>query len=236
DLGFQDDALQLANSHAQLVRQSGASVLLSACAEAYAAFRNHYPRMGVALAGVRVVHSTDFLDELLHSGKLSLSVSNALTVTYHDPCRLGRLSEPFKPWKGEWITVMNTMLASDSPRPVRFGNDGNYEAPRRLLGRVQGLELVEMERNRQFAYCCGAGAAAPQAYPKMADMAAINRLREAEATGASCVVTACAGCQRHLADAARAHGMAIEVRSVLDLLAGTNEPEGRNANLALSPN
>lgn len=232
DLGFQDDARRLAQSQAERVQRSGATVLLSACAEAYAAFRNHYPRLGVSLGDVRVVHSTDFLEELLEGGKLSLQVASDLTVTYHDPCRLGRGSEPFVPWQGEWIPVMNTMLASDSPRPVRFGNGGNYEAPRRLLSRVQGLKLVEMERNRQFAYCCGAGAATPQAYPQMADMAAVNRLREAEATGATCVVTACSGCERHLANAARAHGMAIQVRSVFDLLGAATERQGQPADLA----
>jgi len=218
DLGFRDDAMVLAQGQQRLVETSRASVLLSACAQDYAAFRNIYPRLGVSLGSVRVAHTTDFIEELAASGRLALSARNPLTVTYHDPCRLGRLSEPYRPWKGTFIRVMNTWSVPEPPRPVLYGNDGNYEAPRRLLQRVQGLELVEMERNRQFAYCCGASGGTAQAYPEMADMAALNRLKEAQATGASCLVTACAGCQRHLADSAAAHGIALEVRGVIELL------------------
>jgi dimethylglycine catabolism B len=221
NLGFQADALELARHQQRLLQQSGAQVLLAGSAEAYAAFRALYPRMGVTFGSARVLHTTEFIETLLNSGRLRFSAAAPMKATYHDPCRLGRLSEPFTPWVGKWITVLNTMLASDSPRPVRYGNGGNYEAPRQLLRRVEGLDLVEMERNRQFAYCCGAAAGAPEAYPKMAQMAAVNRLREAQSTGASCVVTACAGCQRHLAAAAAAHSIDIEVRGVFDVLANS---------------
>lgn len=219
DLGFQDDARALALHQQGLLKTAGSRVLLAASAEDYAAFRNLYPRLGVALPDVRVVHSTDYLEELLASGQLTLQARREGKVTYHDPCRLGRLSEPYTPWHGQWITVLNTITVPDSPRPVLYGNGGNHEAPRRLLQRVQGLELVEMERNRQFAYCCGAGAGAAQAYPDMAGKAALQRLQEARATGAACVVTACAGCQRHLAAAAAANGIDLPVQGVLDVLA-----------------
>lgn len=220
DLGFQDDARTLARHQQRLLQQSGARVLLVAGAEDFTAFRSFYPRLGVSLDPVRIVHATAFVEELLASGRLQLVAKQALgKVTYHDPCKLGRVSEPMVPWKGQKITVLNTMVVPDSPRVVRFGNRGEYEAPRKLLRRIEGLELVEMERNRQFAYCCGAAAGVPEAYPEMAQQAALNRLREAQKTGASCVATACAGCQRHLADIARSNGLDIEVRGVLELLA-----------------
>jgi Fe-S oxidoreductase len=145
-------------------------------------------------------------------------------VTYHDPCRLGRLSEPYQPWSGEWTVAMNTLKVPDSRRPVRFGNDGNYEAPRQLLRRIDGVQVVEMERNRLFAYCCGAGGGAREAYPAMARTAAVHRLKEARATGADKLVTACNGCQRHLAQAAAEHGIDIEVQGLFDLLAASLIP------------
>jgi Fe-S oxidoreductase len=81
---------------------------------------------------------------------------------------------------------------------VLFGNGGQYEAPRRLLRRVPGLRLVEMERQGMASYCCGAGGGAAQAFPEFAAFAGEQRLKEARATGAETVVTACGGCQRHL--------------------------------------
>lgn len=219
DLGFKDEARALALQTQQSLLQAGASVLLAASAEDYAAFRNVYPRLGVALPGVRVVHATEFIEELLASGQLELHARSAGMVTYHDPCRLGRLSEPYTAWRGEWITVLNTIVVPESPRPVLYGNDGVYDAPRRLLQRVQGLALVEMERNREFAYCCGAGAGAAHANPAMADRAAVHRLREAQSTGATCLVTACATCQQHLRKTAVSHGIDLPVQDVLGLLA-----------------
>jgi Fe-S oxidoreductase len=226
DTGFRTDARRLAEAQAELLRRAGAKVLLTASAEAYAAFRNVYPRLGVDLSFVRVVHATDFLLELVETGRLAVRAARDTTVTYHDPCRLGRLSEPYQPWHGQWITVMNTLSVPDSPRPVRFGNGGNHEAPRRLLRRIDGLRLVEMPRNRLFAYCCGAGGGAAEAYPEMAQAAALQRLQEARSTGAHTLVTACSGCQRHLADVARAHGVDIEVQGVFDLLAPASAPVG----------
>lgn len=224
DTGFRDDARRLAEQMAERLQRSGATVLLSACAEAYAAFRHHYPRLGVSLHGARVVHATEYLLELIDAGRLVLSAAREVTATYHDPCRLGRLSEPYQPWRGRWTTVMNTLAVPDSPRPVRFGNGGQYDAPRRLLGHVQGLRLVEMERNRLFAYCCGAGAGAGEAYPDMARKAAVQRLQEARATGADTLVTACSGCQRHLSAVAANEGIELEVQGVFDLLAASLVP------------
>lgn len=221
DLGFQDEALALAKQQQRLLQQSGAQVLLAVGADAYAAFRAFYPRLGVSFDGVRVLHATEFVDELQKSGRLRLSATAPVKATYHDPCHLGRISEPYKPWQGKLITVLNTMTVPDSPRQVRFGNGGLYEAPRQLLRGIEGLDLVEMERNRQFAYCCGAAAGVSQTYPEMAQMAAVNRLREAKKTGASYLVTACAGCQRHLAATAAEHSIDIQVRGVFDLLANS---------------
>lgn len=219
DLGFQDDARALAVHQKRLLQQCGASVLLTASASAYAAFRGLYPRMGASLDGVRIAHSTELVAELVGSGRLKLGATKPVKATYHDPCRLGRLSEPFQPWSGELRKVLNTLVIPEPARPQRFGANGQYEAPRQLLRALDGLELVEMQRNREFAFCCGAGSGVAQVYPEMGDMAAVNRLREAQETGASCVVTACAGCQGHLAKTASAHGIDLQVRGVFDLLA-----------------
>jgi heterodisulfide reductase subunit D len=71
-----------------------------------------------------------------------------------------------------------------------------FESPRRILSAVDGLELMEMEPNRETALCCGAsswihcGAANRQIQDE--------RLAQAEATGAGILVTSCPKCQIHL--------------------------------------
>jgi Fe-S oxidoreductase len=71
-----------------------------------------------------------------------------------------------------------------------------FDEPRQILNAVAGLELVEMEQNREKALCCGAS---PWVY-----CGAVNReiqqqrLAQAEATKADVMVTACPKCQIHL--------------------------------------
>jgi heterodisulfide reductase subunit D len=71
-----------------------------------------------------------------------------------------------------------------------------FESPRRILGAVDGLELVEMVPNRETALCCGASSwvHCGAANRRIQD----ERLTQAEETGAGILVTSCPKCQIHL--------------------------------------
>ena len=108
--------------------------LLTSDPHTYNTLKNEYlvadPASGenpaaAALAGKPVWHYSELLDDLISSGQLRLARSLRRTVTYHDPCYLGRFN-------------------------------GVYAAPRRVL-QALGVQLVEMPRNRQHSFCCGAG-------------------------------------------------------------------------------
>lgn len=215
DLGFQDVARDMARANAELIAASKAKTVVTFCADSYAAFRNIYPRLGVSLGGLKILHISEYLDALLRSGSLEAKLD--AVVTYHDPCKLGRLSEPYQPWDGEWRTVLNVVEIAEPARNVLFGTQGNYEAPRRLIGMLDGVTLVEMERSREVSYCCGAGGGAKEAFPDFAEKTARDRLTEAEATGASILVTACSTCQRHLQDVAQRSGSRLRVKGLLEL-------------------
>lgn len=228
DLGYRKLATDLALRQRDQLQRSGATTLLTASAPAYAAFRNVYPRLAIDLGGVQIRHVTEFVAELVSDGRTGLAAARPVRATYHDPCKLGRLSEPFEPWSGTRLMVHNTLHVFDTLRPQRFGTGGQYEAPRQLLRGAGGIELVEMERNREFSFCCGAGAGVPTAYPDMADMAAVSRLEEACKTGASHLVTACGGCRKHLSAVAVRRAIPIEVCGIFDLVTGaTGQGEGR---------
>jgi heterodisulfide reductase subunit D len=80
---------------------------------------------------------------------------------------------------------------------------GVYEAPRNILRAIPGIELVEMERNQRWAWCCGGGGGVPEAYPELAQWNADDRMREAKQTGAALVLTSSALCQRSFANCAQ---------------------------------
>ena len=73
---------------------------------------------------------------------------------------------------------------------------GIYQAPRAILRAIPGLELVEMERNQRWAWCCGGGGGVPEADPDLAQWSATDRMREAKASGAELILTSSALCQR----------------------------------------
>jgi Fe-S oxidoreductase len=77
---------------------------------------------------------------------------------------------------------------------------GVYEAPREILRAISGAQLVEMERNRRWAWCCGGGGGVPEADPELARWSAAEREREARQTGAELILTSSALCQRSFND------------------------------------
>jgi len=77
---------------------------------------------------------------------------------------------------------------------------GVYDDPRNVLRAIPGVQLIEMERNRRWSWCCGGGGGVPEADPELAQWSAADRLREAAATGAELVLTSSALCQRSFAD------------------------------------
>ena len=94
---------------------------------------------------------------------------------------------------------------------------GVMEEPRAAL-RALGIELVEMPQNRYFSACCGGGGGLTQAHPKLSVEIGKNRVREAYATGAETIITACPTCQPTLLKAASRVANEIDVfLDVLDL-------------------
>jgi heterodisulfide reductase subunit D len=71
---------------------------------------------------------------------------------------------------------------------------GIYDDPREVLKALKGVELVEMERNREDAFCCGARTLGNYV-DNLAEDTARERLKEFEETGADLLITACAYCK-----------------------------------------
>lgn len=66
------------------IRRLGAKTVVFNCPSCYYTWRRYYP-----LEGVRLMHSTEFIAELVRSGRLKFRPPD-VTLTYHDPCDLGR--------------------------------------------------------------------------------------------------------------------------------------------------
>jgi Fe-S oxidoreductase len=82
-----------------------------------------------------------------------------------------------------------------------------YLAPRKVVGSIKGIEVVEMPRNGTRGMCCGAGGARMWMEESIGTKVNDERAREAISTGATRVATACPFCYIMLDDGVKAAGM-----------------------------
>ena len=210
-----EKARKLAEENLKLLRDSGAKTVVFSCAHGYKTVKVDYPKLlGLSTSdlGFEVKHITELVDPWVKEGRLKLDKRVDMKLTYHDPCNLGRLSEPWIHWEGtreEW-GVFNP------PRLVRRGVHGVYQPPRDILRAIPGIELVEMVRHHENAWCCGSEGGVKEAFPDVALWTAGERLREAASTGAEAIVSCCPACKENFIDAAR-NGM--KVYDITELIA-----------------
>ncbi len=94
-----------------------------------------------------------------------------------------------------------------------------YDPPRELIKKIPGIEFVEMKRNRENAWCCGAGGGVKAAFPEMAEKIAQGRILEAEELELKTIVTVCPFCETNLEAGANAlEKSEIKILDILDLL------------------
>ncbi|MDH5362611.1 MAG: heterodisulfide reductase-related iron-sulfur binding cluster [Aigarchaeota archaeon] len=197
--GQRKQAERMMEHTVKAIEKSGVKRVVTSCAGCYSMLKVEYRR--VMQPEFEVIHTAELIDTLLRDGKLKLKKSLDLKVTYHDPCHVGRQSEPFTPWSGEYKIVANACVVTDPPKAWRRGTDGCYEPPRRVLQSIPGVQLFEMERIKEYAFCCGAGGGVKSAFPDFALWAANERIEEAKATGADAIVSCCPFCATNLKDA-----------------------------------
>jgi Fe-S oxidoreductase/nitrate reductase gamma subunit len=134
-----------------------------------------------------VIHHTQLLESLIESGELDVSQA----------------------------TLEERITYHDSCYLGRH-NDV-YLAPRKVVGSIKGIEIVEMPRNGTTGMCCGAGGARMWMEESIGTKVNDERAREAISTGASRVATACPFCYIMLDDGVKAAGVEETEVKVADI-------------------
>ncbi len=129
-----------------------------------------------------VVHHSQLLDDLVRTGKLSLAGASL----------------------EERVTYHDSCYLGR--------HNDVYLAPRRVVGSLAGIDLVEMPRNGTKSMCCGAGGARMWMEENIGKKVNTERSQEAIATGASRIAVACPFCYVMFDDGVKGEGKDEEVR------------------------
>jgi len=191
DMGYRGEYKKYAENNVDAWSNAGVKTVITACSDCYYAFKRLYPEK------FEVYHIVEYIDKLIKEGKIKFTKTIPMTVTYHDPCHLGRRSNVYEPGKA----IM-----------------GVYDPPRDILKSIPGIKLIEMYRIKEYAWCCGAGGGLREAYPERSAWTANERITEAVSTGAEAIVSACPWCENNFNEAVRACGAPIKVLDVLQLV------------------
>jgi Fe-S oxidoreductase len=197
---------ELAKSNVDTLNAAGVRKIVATCAHCFNTIANEYPQLG---GRYEVVHHTQLLARLVADGRLVPVTPVDATVTYHDPCYLGRHNRVFSP-------------------------------PREILDSVPGARVVELPRNRERSFCCGAGGARMWLDETIGTRINSDRTDEALAQRPDLVTSACPFCVVMLADGVTLRqedpgaAGAVEVTDVAEVLlrsvrtstVDANDPEG----------
>jgi len=104
--------------------------------------------------------------------------------------------------------------------PCELGREmGVYDQPRKVIQSIPGIELVELERNKANTWCCGGGGGLKGADYDLSLEIGKDKVKEALATGAKKIISACPSCKTSINDAIRAAGAELRAIDVTELVA-----------------
>jgi Fe-S oxidoreductase len=164
DFGFWDELPALVTKQWKKIQSFGNKVLLFVNPHCQEFITNKYPKiLNGEFKPFQGKHISEALLDGLTQGKLKTKKMSKMTVSYHDPCFLGR-------------------------------GLGLYEPPRQVLEHLDGVHLVEMKRNREQSFCCGARGLGNY-FDNFSEDTAKARIKEFLDTKADVMITACAYCK-----------------------------------------
>jgi Fe-S oxidoreductase len=215
--GQMKDVKDIVEHHLKLIRDTGAKTVLTNCAECYKTLKVDYPKiMGFSTEdlGFKVIHLVELIDDLIGKNDIKFNKKVKMKVTYHDPCHLGRLSEPWIHWEGE----RGKYGVLEPPKVYRRGTNGVYDPPRRILANIPGIEFIEMIRYKENAFCCGFGGGVKEAFNEFAVWTASKRIEEAEEIGAEALITACPYCEEQFEEAVKIKHLSLKILDMAELI------------------
>ncbi|TFG00593.1 MAG: (Fe-S)-binding protein [Promethearchaeota archaeon] len=160
-----DLAKELAQENIELIKKTGAKVIISDCPGCVLTLTKRYKDIGFKI-DKPVIHIAEFLKDLIEDGKLKPgnTQEKLRKVTIHDPCLLAR-------------------------------NLNDVISIRSILESIPNVEIVDPIYSKEYTHCCGWSGTTHWADKDIAIKEASNRIEELMETGAKIIVSACPLCE-----------------------------------------
>ncbi len=117
---------ELRKKNVDAVKSVGASTMVFTCPSCYLTWEEEYlERYGL---DIKLYHSTQFVNKLIEDGNLTLADSKA-TISYHDPCDLGRNSNEYEAPRNVLRSAGAEIVEAEHTREMAFccGGGGDVE-------------------------------------------------------------------------------------------------------------
>ena len=180
-LGYRAEAKTMAEDLVKQIRATGCKTLVTGCPSAFDAFVRDYPALGLELAGIEVLHTSQYVDRLCQAKRLPMPKKLASSATILDGTYLGRTHSVF-----------------DAPRQVLQSVPGVT------------LSEMGWSRELAHA-CGESGGIFRLLQPSLSKELAQRVLAEAALTRADVLVTTCPATKTALCEAAPAAPKAIDL-------------------------
>jgi len=172
----------------ELLKKYKTKKIVTSCPHCFNVLKNEYPKFG---SDFEVVHHTQYLADLIESGKVKVQKGLDKKITFHDPCFLGRHNEIYDP-----------------PRDIINSIHG-----------VTLIEMVQNQK--WAFCCGGGGGHAWVEDKGPGDRPNLIRTGQTIETGAEIVATACPFCLQQFDDGINTKGVqkSLSVADIAELLA-----------------
>jgi Fe-S oxidoreductase len=182
-------AQEMIEHNVTAINQLGADTVITSCAGCYRTIKQDYPKF-VDNLGFVVKHLPEYLLEFIEKEEVN--------------------------FKSNIFPEETKVTYHD---PCHLGRHmGIYEPPRKVIQSIDGLELVEMQRSRENARCCGSGGGVSSAYKSLSNDMADARIEDALKTDADILTSACPFCTYALKTAAERIGKAMDAELKLEVM------------------
>jgi Fe-S oxidoreductase len=185
--GYEFQFQMMAEQNIEIFKSHNIKEIITTCPHCYNTIKHEYPRYG---GNFKVVHYTELIADLIGQGKLKLTNELNSTLTYHDPCYLGRYNSVYT-----------------EPRRIL-----------QAIPKAK-LEEMERSRDTGFCCGGGGGLMWIEEQPGTTKINQM-RLEDVLKTGAETVVTACPYCLQMFEDSIEHKGIkdSLKARDLVELV------------------